>query len=97
MRRGLLSTGGRLLSGSIKPTPTFTAFRFASSTTAASSSFDPQTVSAQASLDLGNGALEVGDLVQAELHYRKSLVIKSTAIGSSSHPSMSDGHRNLTA
>lgn len=54
---------------------------YATSTTATSSSFDPQTVQAQDALDEGSTALENGDLEGAQESYTRSLGIKETAIG----------------
>ncbi|GAA6016770.1 hypothetical protein JCM11491_001801 [Sporobolomyces phaffii] len=52
----------------------------ATPTTPTSTSFDPQTVSAQEALDEGTKHLELGDFEQAATHYRKSIDIKETAI-----------------
>ncbi|KAM0750695.1 TPR-like protein [Meredithblackwellia eburnea MCA 4105] len=53
---------------------------YATSTTATSSSFDPQTVAAQQALDEGTIALSNGDLQTAEDAYKKSIDIRETAI-----------------
>ncbi|KAK4049543.1 hypothetical protein OIV83_004040 [Microbotryomycetes sp. JL201] len=53
----------------------------ATATTAQSSLNDPQDDAAQQQLDLGNQALQTGDLDTAGKHYKKSLEIKPTSIG----------------
>lgn len=53
---------------------------YATSTTATSSSFDPQETAAQTSLDEGTLSLQSGDLVAAAASYQKSITIKETAI-----------------
>ena len=53
----------------------------ATPTSPTSSSFDPQTVSAQEALDEGTRFLEQGDFEKAAAHYQKSIDIKATAIG----------------
>lgn len=55
----------------------------ATSTSPTSTSFDPQTVSAQEALDEGTRFLEQGDFDKAAAHYQKSIEIKETAIGQS--------------
>lgn len=54
---------------------------FATETTPTSSLLDPQLGEAQKELDKGNANLELGNLKQAEEHYKNSFKIKQSAIG----------------
>ncbi|GAA5907372.1 tetratricopeptide repeat protein [Sporobolomyces salmoneus] len=67
-----------------KPVPsassTSSAQIMATPTSPTSTSFDPQTVSAQEALDEGTRYLEQGDFEKAATHYKKSIEIKETAI-----------------
>ena len=64
---------------SFKPAiPSFS--RNASSSTASSTTFDPQVVEAQRKLDEGNSLSEQGDLQAAKIAFEASLAIKVSSI-----------------